>query len=101
MKKQIKRLAPHQNGKVLGILMALSTLPMFALMMLPMFIMMPKVDGSGNPIDRFFPFGMFLLMPVFYLIFTYLFVAFGSWLYNILYKFIGGLEFEFNEEEQS
>ena len=100
MKKQIKRLAPHQNGKVFGILMAVSTLPMLGLMMVPMLFMMPKVDNTGNPIDFMFPFGMFLLMPIFYLVFTYLFVALGCWVYNVLFKFIGGFEFEFKEDEQ-
>lgn len=102
MKKQIERLTPHQNGKVLGVLTAVGTLPMFALTMLPMIFMMPKVDPNGNPIDMpfgVFPFAMFFLMPVFYLIFTYLSVAFGCWLYNKFFRFIGGFEFEFKENE--
>ena len=100
MKKQIKRLSPHQNGKVFSILMAVSSLPMVALMIVPMLFMMPKVDNTGNPIDFGFPFAMFLFMPIFYLIFTYIFVALGCWLYNVFFKFIGGFEFEFKEDEQ-
>jgi hypothetical protein len=46
MKKQIKRLSPHQNGKVFGVLMAVTTLPLF----LPMILMM---NLAGPPVDRF------------------------------------------------
>lgn len=99
MKRQIRRLAPHQNGKVAGILMAITSLPMFALTIIPMLLTMPKVDQAGNPIDFGFPFVIFLFMPVLYLVFTYLFVGFGCWVYNVFYKWIGGIEFEFSPEE--
>lgn len=100
MKRQIKRLSLHQNGKVAGIVIAVTTLPIFLFMLIPTVIMMPKVDQAGNPIDFGFPFGMFLFMPIIYLVFTYLFVAFGSWVYNIFFKLIGGFEFEFKQDEQ-
>ena len=80
-----------------GILTALVTLPMFVLMMIPMLCMVPKVDQAGNPIDFGFPYVVFFFMPLFYLIFTYLFVAFGCWLYNICFRFLGGFEIEFQE----
>ena len=99
MKRQIKRLTPHQNGKVSGVLMAVITLPMYLLMMIPMAFMMPKVDASGNPIDFGPPFVMFFFMPIIYLVFTYIFVAFGCWLYNKFFKLLGGFEFEFNPDE--
>ena len=78
--------------------MAVSTLPIFAIIFLPVLFMMPHADKAGNPID--FPFKMFLFMPIFYLIFTYLFVAFSCLVYNLLFRLIGGFEFEFNEEDQ-
>jgi len=99
LKTQIKRLAPHQNGKVLGVLMAVITMPIYLLMMIPMAFMMPKFDTAGNPINFGFPFLMFVFMPIIYLVFTYLFVAFGCWLYNIFYKILGGFEFEFKTDE--
>ena len=91
MKKQIKRLPPHQNGKVFGILMAATSLifivPMFAMMSLS-----PSVDQHGNPVE--FPMFMVLIMPVIYLIFGYISVAIGCFIYNHLVKTIGGIEFE-------
>lgn len=99
MKSQINRLSLHQNGKVAGILMAVTTLPMFLVMIIPMAFMMPKVDQAGNPVNFGPPFSIFLFMPIFYLVFTYIFVAFGCWVYNFLYKFIGGFEFELKKDE--
>ena len=92
MKKQINRLSPHQNAKVFGILMAVASLafviPMFAIM----YFSIPPVDQNGNPVG-FFRF-MILLFPFLYLIFGYLMTIIGSIIYNQLYKFIGGFEFE-------
>ena len=98
MKTQIKNLSPHQNGKVLSILVAIGTLPIFLLMMVPMIFMMPNVDNAGNPIHYGFPFKMFLFMPVIYLVITYISISFFCWLYNNAYRFLGGLEFEFLSE---
>lgn len=98
MKKQIRRLSPFQNGKVAGVLMAVTTLPMFLVMMVPMSFMIPKVDQAGNPIDFGIPFGMLLFMPIFYLVVTFLSVAFGCWVYNVLYRLLGGFELEFNQD---
>ncbi len=76
--------------------MAVITVPMFSAMIIPMIFMTPEVDRSGNPIEFGFPYEMLIIMPFLYLVFTYLFVAVGCWLYNKLYRIIGGLEFEFN-----
>jgi hypothetical protein len=37
---------------------------------------------------------MFLLGPVFYLVFTYVSVVVACWLYNLMYRYIGGIEYE-------
>jgi len=96
VKKQIKRLSPHQNGKVFGILMGVSSL----IFLLPMFAMMsfsmPQVDQNGSPVN--FPILMFFLMPFFYLIFGYISVAIGCFIYNFLVKYIGGIEFELEDK---
>lgn len=78
--------------------MAVTSLPIFFLMMVPMFFMIPQVDHAGNPTDFGWPFGMFFFMPIIYLVFTYIFVALGCWIYNIFFTLIGGFEFEFYEE---
>ncbi len=96
MKTQIKRLSPHQNGKVFGVLMAVSSL-VFILPMFGMMSFMPQVDQHGNPVG--FPTFMILLMPLFYLVFGYISVAIGCFIYNFFVKYIGGIEFELEDKD--
>ena len=98
MKRQIKRLSPHQNGKVLAVLTAIGTFPMFALTALPVFYMRSQFDHMGSQIEFPFPTFLFLIMPIFYFVFTYLSIVFVCWLYNLMFKVIGGFEFEFKED---
>lgn len=95
MKTQIKRLSPHQNGKVMGVLMSVSSL----LFLMPMFLFMtlsiPYAEPHGGTV--FFPSFMFLIMPLFYLVLGYLFVAVGCLIYNFFVKYIGGIEFELED----
>ena len=88
MKKQIKRLSPHQNGKVFGVLMALSSL-VFVIPMSLAFSLMPMHQEQSGP-SAFF----FLLFPIFYLIMGYLMVAVGCLIYNFAFKYLGGIEYE-------
>lgn len=96
MKKQISRMSPHQNGKVFGILMAVGSLvfvlPFFAIAM----YFGPDVDQHGNPVT--FPKFMFILFPVLYLVIGYLMTVIGCAIYNLFFKFIGGIEFEVKDE---
>ena len=96
MKKQISRISLHQNGKVFGILMAVSSLiffvPFFAIAM----FIGPDVDQHGNPIT--FPKFMFILFPILYLVFGYLMTVIGSAIYNFFFRYIGGFEFEVKDE---
>jgi hypothetical protein len=93
MKKQIARLSPHQNGKVFGILFGVAT----AVFIVPFVLIVwltarGAVDQNGNPIN--FPVFLFLFFPVIYAVFGYLGSAFWCLLYNLLFKYIGGIEFE-------
>lgn len=91
MKTQIRRLSPHQNGKVFGILMAVNSL-IFILPISLLVTLFPPAQQSG--VENGHP-GMFLLiMPVFYLIFGYISVAIGCLIYNFFYRFIGGIELD-------
>jgi len=96
MKKQIRRLSPHQNGKVFGVLVAVASLvfvvPMFAIMM----FFAPDVDQHGNPVT--FPKFLLILFPILYLVIGYLMTVIGSAIYNFLFRFIGGFEFEVKDE---
>jgi hypothetical protein len=86
MKQQVSRLTPHQNAKVLGILIALLSL----VFSVPLFL----VSLAAGPQENGPPAFIFLLLPVMYLFVGYLSVAGGCLLYNFLFKYIGGIEYE-------
>jgi hypothetical protein len=76
----------------MAILLTIGMTVLLIPMMLVTFVAMPATDPQGNPINL--PVGMFIAMPLIYLVFSYLFVAIGCWLYNVMYRFIGGFEYE-------
>lgn len=96
MKRQIRRFSPHQNGKVVGILIAVSSLVFVVPMSLVMFFAVPPVDQYGNPVV--FPKLLILLFPFIYLLFGYIGTAIGCAIYNVFFRLIGGFEFEFEDE---
>jgi hypothetical protein len=96
LKKRITRFPPHQNGKVFGILLGVITL-LFCLPIFLVFILAPAIDEPGGD-DHLRPF-IFLVLPIAYLLFGYLWIALGSAVYNFLYKYIGGFEIEVKDED--
>lgn len=86
MKTRIDRFSPHQNGKVFAVLMAVSSLVFLVPFML--------IAAATAPAGHGFPLFMVAVFPVVYLVFGYLFVLVGCWIYNILVKYTGGIEFE-------
>lgn len=93
MKTQISRLSPHQNGKVFGVLTALVSL-LFVVPMAVMFSFTPAgVDAHGDPVSQ--PSALFfLLFPLAYLVMGYIMTAVGCALYNLMFRYIGGIEYE-------
>ena len=91
MKNQIERFSPHQNAKVFAVLMALSSL----LFVVPIVLIGTLVGPRGmGP-----PFLMAVLLPLLYLVIGYVTVTVGCLLYNFMYKYIGGIEFDANERD--
>ena len=86
MKQQIARFSPHQNGKVFAVLFAASSLLFLAPFAL---FFLASAPAQARP-----PLFFFLAMPVMYLVMGYIMVAIGCVVYNALYKYIGGIEFE-------
>jgi drug/metabolite transporter (DMT)-like permease len=86
MKQQVARLSPHQNGKVFGVLMALLSL---------VFVVPFSLSFAFAPSDpNAPPAWLFMLFPLLYLVMGYLTVAVACWLYNVMFKHIGGIEYE-------
>ena len=91
MKTQIVRLSPHQNAKVLAVYAGLFSL-FFVIVMAVVFTMVRPMDPNGDLVP--FPIYLFILLPVVYFVFGYILVAAACALYNLGFRFIGGLEFE-------
>ncbi|MEP7100467.1 MAG: hypothetical protein ABI781_08155 [Burkholderiales bacterium] len=88
MKQQVSRLSPHQNGKVFGVLMAVTSLVFLVPFFLIFAATMPRGAGGGPPML------MILAAPVFYLIVGYISVVIGCAIYNFMFRFLGGVEYE-------
>lgn len=93
MKQQIKRLSPHQNGKVFGVICALGSL-LFVIPMSLAFSAMPMGQSNGMPT------WLLLFFPVIYLVMGYLSVAIGCLVYNAAFSFLGGIEYETIEVDE-
>lgn len=89
---QIERLSPHQNAKVLAVLMALGSLVFFVPFFIFAFASAPA-QAQAHP-----SIWLFALMPLIYLVFGYLMVAIGCWLYNTMFRFVGGIEYTSRSE---
>ena len=92
MRKQITSISPFQTAKVMALLYFVISLPFLVFMVL-MFSFMP---GSKPPMT-----GIMLAMPFFYLIFGFIFTVIGAWIYNLVAKWVGGIEFTTSEIENS
>jgi hypothetical protein len=92
MKLQVSRLSPHQNGKVFGVLMAVVCL----VFLVPVLLMVTSVAPPGNRGPMLI---MFFFMPLVYLVFGYLMTVVGCALYNFMFKYVGGIEYEAKSEE--
>lgn len=85
MKQQVARLSPHQNAKVLAVLV--SSVALIALLPLGAIAM---AYGAPLKLDP----TLLLVAAAAYVLLNYVLTAVGCLLYNGLARFVGGLEFE-------
>ena len=91
MKRHIARFSPHQNGKVLAVVTGALSVFFVAPLLLYMFFSLPRAEAP--------PAFLLLVMPLVYAVLTYLSVVVGCALYNVLFQYIGGIEFEENAND--
>jgi hypothetical protein len=102
MKRRIKRIAPLQAGKMMGILYAC-----MGLIFLPIFLLAATAGAfaqhtqsaqgaSAAPAAAVagIMFGMGLFMPVIYGVMGFVFGIIGAAIYNLVARWIGGIEVE-------
>ncbi len=102
MKRTIKRIAPLQTGKMLGVLYAC-----LGLIFLPIFMLAGAAGAfaqhaQGTEGSSTAPaaavagmmFGMGVLMPVIYGVMGFIIGVIGAAIYNLVARWIGGIELE-------
>src|SRR6266513_1379 len=102
MKRTVKRIAPLQAGKMLGVLYAC-----IGLIVLPIFMLLASAgafaqhakgaQGSSTPtvaVVAGIRFWMGLFMPVIYDVMGFIFGVIGAAIYNLVAGWIGGIEVE-------
>jgi hypothetical protein len=83
MKKQITHISVHQSSTVIALMYAVLSsimIPIGAII----FLMGGKDKWSGL---------VFIFLPIFYAVFGYIFLALFFCIYNLIAKFVGGVEF--------
>lgn len=86
MKTQIVHISKLQTAKVMAALYLFISIPMMLLTIVPSLYMHQPM-----------PWGMLWLMPVMYTIFGFIFTFLGSWIYNGVAGWIGGIEFTISD----
>lgn len=84
MKRRITHVAPVQAAKMFAAFSFLATLPFLLLTMIPMVAMPAEVQPYMTP--------YLLLVPFFYALVAFIFAMLAAWLYNLVARFVGGLE---------
>lgn len=85
MRKRITRIAPVQLGKVFAVLYALFSIPVALIM---------AAAATFSPGEQSMPLAMILAIPVLYVVFGFVFTAIAGWIYNVVAKWTGGVEYE-------
>ena len=97
--KRIKKINPVQAGKVSAVIAVLLILIIFV----PILLLVSAVGiGSNQPSFGGLVMGggiiaMVIFMPIIYGIFAFLFGMFYAFIYNVTYRFHGGLEMEYDD----
>ena len=84
MRHRITRIAPLQFGKVFAVLYGLLSIPI-ALIML--------VAAAFAPAEESMPVWLVVAIPVLYVVFGFIFMAIAAWLYNVVARWTGGVEY--------
>jgi hypothetical protein len=84
MQKQIVRIAPFQSAKVLAVMYFIVALPLIL-----MFALGAKFTPGATPISLF----QGILFPFIYAIVGFVITIIGAWIYNLVAKVVGGIEY--------
>jgi hypothetical protein len=94
VKKNITRFSIHQSSKVIAILYLVIT----AIIFIPMGI--SAIFYPPEPASEY-PTAFFFIAPIIYLILSYIVMAILLFIYNLIAKGVGGIEFDLSDEEKT
>jgi hypothetical protein len=99
---RLKTIAPLQLGKMLAVIYGL-----LALVIAPFFVLFSVIGAAagargagGAAASLGFGIGMAIAMPVLYAFFGFIGGVLGGFVYNLVAKWIGGIEVEFDTPAQ-
>ncbi len=99
---RLKTIAPLQLGKMLAVIYGL-----LALVIAPFFVLFSFIGAAagargagGAAASLGFGIGMAIAMPVLYAFFGFIGGVLGGFVYNLVAKWIGGIEVEFDTPAQ-
>lgn len=88
--RRIKRFAPLQLGKILGLMYAA-----LGLLFSPFFLLMIVFEAAApSGIPTLIGVGLAIAAPIFYGLAGFIGGVFSAWLYNMTVRFTGGMEIE-------
>lgn len=88
--RRIVKLTPHHNGVVVGAWLAITSL----LFMAPMLLFGVFVLSTNELRYPSSTVALFVAFPLLYFIVGYLSTYVGCWLYNLVSRYTGGIEYE-------
>lgn len=94
--RRVKRFGVYQTAKVSAIIYTVCS----AVILIPIGLMMSMFGGNSG-VSGVFPLGggvFFLVLPLIYGIFGFIFTAIGCAVYNLVAKWTGGIEVEVETE---
>jgi hypothetical protein len=99
MQLRLKRIAPLQAGKMLGAFYGLLSLIFVPFMLIFMavgsFAAASRGGASGMPLMMGMGVGFMIFLPVVYGVLGFIFGVIGAFIYNLMGRWIGGFELEF------
>jgi uncharacterized membrane protein len=93
MKVQIKRFSLHQNAKVFAVMAALSSFVLLTVIYL-IFSLIPMPMPHRTPSAQ-----ALFVIPLIYLVLTYVMAVIGCAIYNLVNPLIGGVEYEVENKD--
>ncbi len=88
MQKQITRISPFQTAKVLASLYFVVTIP---------FVILYAIVSMFMPTGQKLGIVFIVLAPFLYAFFGFVFCLIGAWIYNVVAKMVGGIEYTSTE----